>query len=120
MATPLAIPIIASVVRKDGMPTRVVSSPLKRPAAIAVRIPAQMPNAIPPAPIASAVVTDARPATAPTERSISPAESTNVIATAMTDIMAVCLTMLRRLVGSRKPRSCSVTAKKMKIARKPR
>ena len=67
-----------------------------------------------------AVVTEASPATAPIERSISPAERTKVIATAMTEIIAVWRMMFSRLSGSRKPWSYSVTAKRTKIPTKPR
>ena len=69
--------------------------------------------------MAMATVTEARPATAPTERSISPAESTKVMAIAMTAIIAVWRTMLRRLLGLRNPLSLSVAAKTRKITTKP-
>ena len=44
IATPLAMPIIASVVRNDGMPTRVVSQPLNMPTARPVARPASDPG----------------------------------------------------------------------------
>ena len=69
--------------------------------------------------IAMATVTVANPATAPTDRSISPADRTKVIAMAMTAIIAVCRTMLSRLLGFKKPLSFSVSAKTTKIATKP-
>ena len=120
IATPRAMPIIASVVRNDGMPTRVVSMLLQKPTAKPVAMPTITPRNGPPMSIAIAVVTEARPATAPIERSISPAERTKVMATAMIAIIAVWRTMLSRLLGSRKPLSCSVTAKTRKMATKPR
>ena len=89
IARPLAIPIIANVVRNDGMPILVVSQPLKMPTARPVARPAITPPTGPATAIAMATVTEVSPATAPTDRSISPAERTNVMATAMTAIMAV-------------------------------
>ena len=59
------------------------------------------------------------PLTLPTDRSISAVPSTKVIATDTTAMMAVWRMMLRRLLGSRKPRSPRVAAKMMKIATKP-
>ena len=69
--------------------------------------------------MAIATVTDVSPATAPTERSISPEDSTNVIAIAITAIIAVWRTMLSRLFGFRNPLSFNVTAKNMKMITKP-
>ncbi len=120
MAMPRAMPIIASVVRNDGIPTRVVMTPFATPITSPVANPPRMPKSGPPMSIAIAVATDASPASAPTDRSISPAERTNVMATAITAMTAVCRTMFRRLVGSRNPLSCRVSAKKMKMPIKPR
>ena len=120
IATPLAIPSMASVVRKDGMPIRVVSTPLKMPTASPVARPAHTPTKGPAASMAIAVVTVASPATAPIDRSISPAASTKVMATAITAIMAVWRMMLSRLFGSRKPLSNNAKEKITKMATKPR
>ena len=68
IATPLAMPIIASVVRKDGMPTLVVSQPLNMPTASPVANPASSPPKGPATAIAMATVTVASPATAPRMR----------------------------------------------------
>ena len=111
MAAPLAIPIIASVVRNDGIPTRVVSQPLNMPTTNPVASPANTPAIGPAIAMAMATVTVAKPATEPTERSISPADKTNVIAMAITAIIAVCRMMFRRLLGFKNPLSESVTAK---------
>ena len=119
IAGPCAMPIMASVVRKEGIPTAVVSQPLTAPTRTPVPSPQRMPPAMPNWSMAIAVTTEARPATAPTDRSISPVDSTKVIVTETTAMIAVCLMMLSRLLGSRKPRSPSVTAKIRKIATKP-
>lgn len=119
IATPLAMPIIASVVRNDGMPIRVVSQPLKQPTAIQVARPAMTPPTGPATEIAIATLAVARPVTAPTERSISPADRTNVMAIAMTAIIAVCRTMFIRLSGVRKPLSFRVSANTGNITTKP-
>lgn len=50
-----------------------------------------------------AVVTDASPASDPTERSISPEAMTKVMATAMTVIVEVWRTMFIRLLSVRNP-----------------
>ena len=98
---------------------RVVSQPLNMPTASPVAMPAQTPTIGPPAAMPIATVTVASPATAPTERSISPAESTKVMAIAITAIIAVCRTMLSRLLGLRNPLSAKVTAKTRKMTTKP-
>ena len=104
IATPVAMPIMASVVRKDGMPTRVVSRPFASPTDNAgQQADDNAERRARTASIPMAVVTEASPATAPTERSISPATRTNVIATAMIEIIAVWRMMFSRLFGSRKP-----------------
>ena len=82
-------------------------------------MPHRMPPATPKWSIPIAVATEASPATAPTDRSISAVPSTNVMATDTTAMMAVWRTMLRRLLGSRKPRFPKVAAKIAKIATKP-
>ena len=112
-------PIIASVVKNEGMPIFVVNQPLKTPTATPVARPAIIPANGPAKETANATVTLARPATAPTERSISPADNTNVIAIAITAIIAVCRTMLSRLLGFRNPLSFRVRANIRKIAIKP-
>ena len=73
---PRAMPIIASVVRKDGMPTRVVSSAVDEPDDAADREAGEDAgdSAIPVH--ATAATSEASPATMPIERSISPAAST--------------------------------------------
>ena len=117
--TPVEIPIIASVARNDGIPMRVVTSPLNRPTIIPVATPAATPAGIPAARIVSAVTTDEKPASEPTERSISPAARTKVIATAIIAIIADCRTMLRRLIGLRNPWLLRVAAKIAKMQTKP-
>jgi hypothetical protein len=119
MAMPRAMPIMASVVRKDGMPMPVVSHPLIAPTITPVPSPQRMPPAMPNWSIPMAVATDAKPATAPTDRSISPVQSTKVIVTETTAMIAVCRTMFKRLFGSRKPLSPNVAAKTRKITTKP-
>src|SRR5687767_13263431 len=89
IAAPLAIPIMARVVRNVGIASRVDRKPLTRPTQRPVASPADTPAKGPPHAIARAVVTDESPATAPTDRSISPAERTNVMATAMIAIIEV-------------------------------
>ena len=116
---PVEIPIIASVVRNDGMPMRVVMRPLKKPTAAPVANPAAMPAGIPAARIVIAVTTEENPAREPTERSISPAARTNVMATAITAIIADWRTMLRRLFGLRNPWLLRVTAKIAKMQTNP-
>jgi hypothetical protein len=113
------MPLMASVVRKDGMPMRVVSQPLKQPTAMPVAIPAKTPAKGPATAMAMATVTVVRPATAPMLRSISPDDSTKVMATAITAIIAVWRMMFKRLVGFRNPLSARVTAKTAKITTKP-
>ena len=61
--------------------------------------------------MARAVVTEAKPATEPTERSISPQDNTKVIATAIIAIMAVCLPIFSILFVLRKPLSYKVIEK---------
>ena len=116
---PVEMPIIASVVRNEGMPMRVVTSPLKRPTAAPVATPAATPAGAPAARIVIAVTTEENPASEPTERSISPVASTKVMATAITAIMADWRTMLRRLIGLRNPWPLRVTAKIAKMQAKP-
>ena len=119
MATPRAMPIMARVVRNEGMPIPVVSQPLTAPTTAPVPRPQTIPPKMPKWSIPIAVATEARPATAPTDRSISAVPSTKVMATDTTAMMAVWRMMLRRLLGSRKPRSPRVAAKMMKMATKP-
>ena len=67
-----------------------------------------------------AATTLERPATEPTLRSISADAITKVIATAITEIVAVCLKMFRRLLAVRKPLSLSVTENSRNSAAKPK
>ena len=119
IAVPLAIPIMASVTRNEGIPTRVVKRPLTMPTTIPVRSPQNIPPIRPNLANASAVVTEARPATEPIDRSISPADRTKVMPTAMMAIIAVWRTIFSKLFGSRNPLSLRVIEKKMKIATNP-
>jgi hypothetical protein len=119
-ASPNAIPSIARVTRNDGMPRKVTRLPLTSPTTSPTASPASTPNrALPVAPIASAAPTLASPAVEPTDRSICPAAMTNVIATAITEMIAVWRKMLSRLVAVRKPSSARKIAKRTKTAAKP-
>ena len=119
MATPVVMPSVPSVTRNDGMPARVTSRPLIEPTINPVSKPAKMPAATPNLEIVSAVATAPRPATAPTDRSISALEITKVMATAITEIVAVCRTMFKRLLPERKPYCPRPMAKATKITTKP-
>jgi hypothetical protein len=59
------------------------------------------------------------PATDPTDRSIWPAAITNVMATAMIEMMAVWRKMLSRFVPVRKPSSARKIANSTKMTAKP-
>jgi hypothetical protein len=65
---------------------RVVSQPFNMPTASSVAMPAPTPKRSARPRIAIATVTVERPATAPTERSISPAVSTKVMAISRTNV----------------------------------
>jgi hypothetical protein len=111
IAVPWATPSIPSVTRNDGIAKTATSAPLTEPTTSPVTRPTTIPATIPWSWIVIAVVTDARPAVAPTERSICAAPITNVIATAMIEIVAVARRMLSRFVDVRNPLPCSVTLK---------
>ena len=64
-------------------------------------------------------MTEARPAIEPTDKSISPEDKTNVIATAIMAIIAVCLVMFKILFMLRNPLSYNVRAKKRKTKTNP-
>ncbi len=119
IATPRAMPSMPRVTRKDGMATIATSAPLMAPTRRPVSSPTASPGSSPKPSMVMAAVTEARPATAPTDRSICAAPMTNVMATAMTVMTAVWRNTLSRLVGFRKPESASVTAKKTKMMTKP-
>ncbi len=69
--------------------------------------------------MARAVVTELRPAIAPTERSICPAAMTKVTATAIVAMIAVWRTMFSKLLVFVKPASRKMTAKKRNNPTKP-
>ena len=119
-ARPDAIPSMASVTRNDGMPRTVTRPPLTMPTTSPTARPASTPKiALPVAETASAAQTLDRPATDPTDRSIWAAEMTKVIATAITEMIAVCRKMLSRFVPERKPSSARKIAKSRKTTAKP-
>jgi hypothetical protein len=85
--------------------------------------PAPSPAATPSVQLWARITTAARSAaiatTEPIERSISPADSTKTIPTAMTVTGAVSCTMFSKLETVRKPSSLKRTANTAKIKRKP-
>jgi hypothetical protein len=119
IAAPCAIPSMPSVTRNDGMRAPVTSAPLIAPTASPTSSPATIPATSPWRWIVIAHTIAERPATEPTERSISAVEMTNVIATAMTAMIALCRAMLSRFVLFRKPSSASVIANTANSRTKP-
>src|SRR3954467_11115603 len=102
-AMPAAMPSMPRVTRNDGIPRVLTRPPLMEPMTTPTARPATIPATRPQWDTAIAVQTLDRPATEPTLRSISAAEMTYVIATAITVTIAVCRKMLSRLLALRKP-----------------
>jgi len=111
IAAPVVIPCIPKVTRKEGIPIRVTNVPLIEPTTKPVNNPARIPGTRPNLEITIAVITEAKPATEPTDRSISAVARTKVIATAITEMMADCRMIFSRLLLLRKPLWESVAEK---------
>src|SRR5438128_1939118 len=119
MAIPCATLSMPNVTRKEGMPKRVTRKPFIEPTISPTSRPATMPARIPYCWIAMAVTTEARPASAPIDRSISAAAITKVTATAITEMIAVWRIILSKLLGFRKPEPLNTMLKNNKRTRKP-
>ncbi len=118
-ATPTAMPSMPSVTRNDGMLSSVTRPPLITPTTTPTPSPASTPATRPNCATVMAATTDERPATEPTDRSISAAEITKVTATAITVIVAVWRKMLSRLLPDRNPESPRSTANSAKTTTNP-
>ena len=117
---PVTKPIVANVTRKDGRRRRVTNRPLNSPTTAPTPRPTSAPSSqLPYSCSTLAADSAARATTEPIDRSISPAQRTNTVPTAITVIGADCTAILVRFERVRKY-SVWVIAKYRNVTTKPR
>ena len=101
--SPAATPMVASVTMKSDSRRTVINSPLISPHSAPTASPASTAGKVAKPKVKHSMVTPPlRPSTEPTDRSIAPAVSTNVIPTAMIRTNIDCTMMADRLSVDRK------------------